>query len=107
MENQHLAGFEKALQAWDDQRFITRDDLRALAMFNMYLVNLLEAQGYSYDGHSLNIKTPMCLLVVRGTSDGVPQIVFTSARTPIGCIRIFVRKVEGEMLEWRPDKFRS
>ena len=106
MKSPYLEQFEQSLPDWVDERFISREDFRATAMFSMYLVNLLEGVGATYDGHSLSIKTPMCLLVVRGTVDGVPHIVFTSARTPIGCIRIFIRKLEGDMLEWRPDKFR-
>ena len=107
MDSPHLDEFDASLEGWTDERFISRQDLRAVAMFAVYLVNLLGTEGATYDGHSLTIKTPMCLLVVRGTIDGVPHIVFTSGRTPTACTRIFMRKLEEGLLEWRPDKFRS
>lgn len=107
MVSLHLAEFDKALEGWVDERFISREDFRAVAVFAVYLVNLLESEGATYDGHSLTIKTPMSLLVVRGTIDGVPHIVFTSGRTTTACMRIFLRKLEDGLLEWRPDRYRS
>lgn len=106
MENPYLEQFETALAAWSDHRFISRDELRAVAMFTMYLVNLLEGVGATYDGHSLRIGTPMCLLVVRGTLNAVPRVVFTSGRTPVACMRIFLRKLDEGLLEWVVDRFR-
>lgn len=107
MTTPHLEQFEKALETWTDERFISKDEVRTAAMFSMYLVNLLEAAGASYDGHSLRIGTPMCLLVVRGTLEGVPHVVFSSGRTPIACMRIFLRKLAEDLLEWSPDRFRQ
>lgn len=106
MAVEHLEQFRAALEGWTDERFISRDEIEAVAMFNMYLVNLLEDAGATYDGHSLRIGTPMCLLVVRGSLDGIPHVVFSSGRTPIACVRIFLRKLEEGLLEWTPDKFR-
>lgn len=107
MENDMTRSLEAALEGWTDERFISRDDLRTMAVFSIYLVNLLEGVGASYDGHSLRLGSPMCLLVVRGTIDGVPHVVFSSARTPIACMRIFLRKLEEGLLEWTKDKFRG
>lgn len=101
----HLKQFRASLQDWTDERFITREQLSAVAMFTVYLVNLLEDAGAVYTGHSLRVKSPMCLLVVRGSLDGIPHVVFTSGRTPLSCIRIFLRKLEEDLLEWSPDKF--
>lgn len=107
MKNAYLDGFRASLKDWVDERFLSKDDLYALAMFTMYLVNLLEDQGATYDGHSLRLGTYMCLLVVRGTVDGIPSVVFTNGHTPISCIRIFIRKAEAEVLEWTKDRFRQ
>ncbi len=103
----HLEGFEEALQTWKDQRFLTREQLRCVAMFHVYLVNLSEAQGWVYDGHSFKRGTPMGCLTVRATIDSVPYVVFTSARTSLGSVVTFIRKLEAELLEWVPDRFRS
>ena len=105
-DSEHVAEFEKALAAWDDHRFLTADQLRDLAMFSLYLVNLAEADGWEYDGHSWKKALPLGCLTVRATVEGVPSVVFTSGRTYTGCVSIFLRKLAGDMLEWRPDKFR-
>ena len=102
----HLEQFDESLKGWTDERFISREDVRTVAIFAEYLVNLLEAEGASYDGHSLRIGTPMCLLVVRGTIDSIPHVAFTSARTPTACMRIFLRKLDEERVEWTVDRYR-
>lgn len=107
MESPHLDGFREALALWTDERFLRRDELYALAMFFLYLVNLSESDGWVYDGHSLKIGAPMCTLTVKAHIDGVPQVVFTSGRDGASCVRMFVRKLEAELLEWRPDKYRE
>ena len=106
MTNPYIEQFDKALETWGDQRFATREQVRDLLMFFLYLVNLTEADGWTYDGHSLNVGSPFCRLVVRGTIDGVPHVVFTSGRTPMGCIHIFLRKLDNGWLEWQVDRFR-
>lgn len=106
-DNGHLEQFELALGDWKDERFITREQLKDLAMFNLYLVNLAEDDGWSYAGHSLKMGTPMCLLVVKAWENETPLVVFTSGRTPTKCVRIFLRKLREDLLEWREDKFRT
>lgn len=106
-DNQHLEGLREALEGWVDERFISRQEIESLAMFHMYLVNLAEMDGWTYDGHSLNIGLPMSRLVVRGTFDGVPHVVFTSGRTAVGCIGAFLRKLDEGWLEWSVDRFRQ
>lgn len=106
MDSPHIEEFLKALGGWTDERFISRAQLEDLAMFNLYLVNLAEADGWVYDGHSLKIGQPMSTLVVRATMEGTAYVVFTSGRTTTGCIRAFLRKLREGWLEWRPDRFR-
>lgn len=107
MENEYLEQFAAVLADWTDERFISRQQLRALAMFYMYLVNLSEADGWVYDGHSFKVGTPMSCLTVKATIDGIPQVVFTSGRTAISCVVTFVRKLEEGWLEWRNDRYRQ
>ena len=107
MANPHLDEFRQALQGWDDERFLKRDELYALAMFFLYIVNLSEAGDWVYDGHSLKMGSPMCTLTVKAHIDGAPQVVFTSGRDSASCVRMFIRKLEANLLEWRPDQYRS
>lgn len=102
-----LVEFEASLKDWTDERFVSRTQIRALSMFSEYLVNLAEADGWQYDGHSMKMGHPMCCLTVKATIDDIPQVVFTSARTPTGCIVTFVRKLETELLEWQNDRYRQ
>ena len=107
MTNQHVEAFLTALEDWIDQRFITREELRALAMFSLYIVNLLDALGWSYYGHTYSQKGKMGCLVVKADHEGTPHVVFTNARTYTGSVVIFLRRLEADCLEWRPDRFRA
>lgn len=107
IENQHVEGFSEAVKGWTDERMVSRKQLYALAMFSLYLVNLAEADGWSYDGHSWTQKSVMGTLTVRATIDGVPHVVFTSARTYTGSIVTFIRKLEQDFLEWVQDRYRT
>lgn len=106
-DNGHIGEFRKSLADWTDQRFITRDQIEALARFNMYLVNLAEDDGWLYHGHSLKMGAPMCCLVVKAWMDETPMVVFTSARTPTGCVVAFLRKLDNNLLEWVEDRYRQ
>lgn len=106
MNSPFLEHFEQALEQWQDERVLSREDIRVWFRFHMYLVNLSEADGWTYDGHSLRMGEPMCLLVVRATFDGVAHVAFSSGRTPTGSMRAFLRKMEEGWLEWQVDRFR-
>lgn len=101
----HVAGFETALLDWTDNRFITRDEIRTVAMFLVHLVNLADQKGWALRGWSWKASEYLGVLVVKATVDGTPQVVFTNAKTPISSMRIFLRKLEGDFLEWVPDRF--
>lgn len=103
--NQHVDGLEEVLKGWTDQRFVTADEIRTLAMFHKYLVNLAEDDGWVYRGHSWKESDYLGCLVVKATVKDTPSVVFTNARTLIGSMRIFLKKLEGEFLEWVPDKY--
>lgn len=76
-----------------------------MTMFIMHLVNLAEAQGWVYRGHSWKESEYLGCLVVKAIVNGVPSVVFTNARTPVNSMRIFLRKLEGDFLEWVKDKY--
>ncbi len=107
MENPHIEGFDEALKSWTDERFASKEELRAMAMFHLYLVNLAEDDGWCYDGHSFKVSTGMSCLVVKSSIEGTPWVVFTNGRSSISCIKIFIRKLEAGVLEWREDRYRQ
>ncbi len=107
MANQYLDEFEKALETWTDERFVTRVQVRSLAMFSVYIVNFAEAGGWEYSGHSYKPGVPMGCLTVKAYVDDLPVVVFTSGRTHTSCVQTFIRKVETDLLEWRPDRYRE
>lgn len=106
-DSEYLEQFRKAVETWTDERFLSRKQLLAAATFFLYLVNLAEEDGWSYDGHSMRVGIPICLLVVKATFDGAPYVVFTSARTTMGCVVTFMRKLAEGLLEWREDRYRQ
>lgn len=105
--SEHVKVFEQSLTDWTDSRFLTRDQLRVVAMFTLYLVNLAEADGWDLHGYSWKESAHLGCLVVKATVDGVPSVVFTNAKTPIAGMSIFLRKMEADLLEWLPDKYRQ
>lgn len=104
--NPHVEEFDRSLETWTDERFISRAELRALAMFSLYLVNLLEHIGWQYYGHTHKQTGKMGCLVVKADHEGTPHVVFTNARTYTGCVVVFLRRLEADTLQWRPDRYR-
>lgn len=104
--SEYLEEFRKSLEGWTDERMITRQQLDDLTMFNLYIVNLADDDGWVYNGHSLSYTQTMCRLVVRGTINDLPYVVFSTGRTPTGSVRAFLRKMDEGRLEWSKDKYR-
>lgn len=106
-DSKYLLEFDKALKGWTDERFVSRQALRDLALLYEYIVNLADEDGWEYCGHSLQVKGPTATLVVRAKLEGIPHIVFSSGRTATGCVRAFMRKMEEGWLEWQVDRYRT
>lgn len=107
MENPHVKRLDESLKDWVDERFVSKAEIRALAMFSVYLVNLAEQDGWQYDGHSFKVGVPVSVLTVKATIDGIPQVVFTSGWTHTACVQTFIKKLEQGWLEWRNDRYRQ
>lgn len=105
IDNEYVRQFDKALSTWTDSRFISAADIRTVAMFTMYIVNLADADGWVYRGHSWKESDHMGCLVVKAVVDEVPSVVFTSAKTLTGGMRIFFRKMDADLLEWVEDRY--
>lgn len=101
----YVKQFDEALEAWTDHRFVSAQDIRTMAMFLMYLVNLADDKDWVYRGHSWKESERLGCLVVKAVVDGVPSVVFTNAKTAVASMRIFLRKLEADFLEWMPDKY--
>lgn len=104
-DTETIRRFDEALGTWTDTRFVSAEEIRTMAMFLLYIVNLADHAGWKYRGHSWKESEYLGCLVVKAVVDGVPSVVFTNAKTVVSCMRIFLRKVEHEMLEWVPDKY--
>lgn len=103
----HLEELDQELESWTLSRFITKKEMRGVYRFTKYLVNLGDANGWTYDGHSYREGTPMGLMTVRGTVDGTPMISFVSGRGLLECMGIFGDLAELDALQWRPDQYRT
>ena len=103
----YVEQFDSSLATWTDERFVSREDLRALSMFSVYLVNLADADGWVYDGHSFKVGAALGCLVIKATMDDAPVVSFISGRTFINCVKIFLRRLDSDTVEWRKDKFRG
>lgn len=104
-DKEYVQQFRKSLEGWTDHRFVSAQDIETMAMFLMYLVNLADRDGWVCRGHSWKESDYLGCLVVKAVVDGVPSVVFTNAKTPVIGMRIFLRKLEGDFLEWIPDKY--
>lgn len=98
--------FDVMLQGWIDERHLSRKHLYALWVFTTYLENVAESQDWRYDGHSWKNSSPLGTLVVKATIDAVPVVCFTSARTNLKAITIFVGKLIEDSVMWVKDKYR-
>ena len=104
-ENGVLREFAIALSDWTDNRFVTKEDISTHAIFLMYLVNLSDAYGWEYLGHSWRERANLGCLVVKAKMGGAQYVAFTSAQTPTHGMRIFLRKMEEERVEWVEDRY--
>jgi len=74
-------------------------------MFCLYIVNLAEHGGWQYRGHSWKESEYLGCLTVKAVVDGIPSVVFTSAKTATSGMSIFLRKMDADLLEWVKDKY--
>ncbi len=88
-----------------DQRAVSEQDLRLYVWFHEYLFNEILELGGLERGYTFRQKAETCLLIYKATFDNIPQVVFLTARTPVGCIRILCRQFYAETLRWTKDKY--
>lgn len=88
-----------------DQRYISEQDLRLLVWFHNQLYNEMLKVGRLERRYSFRQRDQTCLLVYSVTWEDIPQVVFITSDTPIGCIRTLFRKFYAETLKWVRDKY--
>lgn len=107
LESPHAEAFRVALEEWVDERHLSRSQVFALWVVGSYLENVFESQEWVLNGHSWKASAPMGTMVVKATVDGVPVVCFTSARTFVNAVSIFVRKLTEDSISWVKDKYRT
>jgi hypothetical protein len=97
------------LQAMSVEGFVGRDrtsqELRVLYWFHEYLAGEMAQIGAVETGYSFSQKGTNCLMVYKAVREGIPQVVFTSEHTPMGCMISFCRRFYGGRLKWANDKY--
>lgn len=88
-----------------DQRYISEQDIRLYVWFHEHLFNEILNVGGQERGYTFRQRGETCLLIYKATFEGVHQVVFLTASTPIGCIRILFRQFYAEKLRWVSDKY--
>jgi len=92
-------------QVTDIREFERKEDVRAMFLFALFMVNFLGSKGYEYRGHNIKYLGWQSLLVVKASAGDTPLVAFVNERTPISCMRVFCRKFEEDRVSWQADKF--
>lgn len=88
-----------------DQRAVSEQDLRLYVWFHEYLYNEILDLGGQERGYTFRERGDTCLLIYKATFDDIPQVVFVTSQTPVGCMRIFCRQFYADKLRWTNDKY--
>lgn len=107
LDSPYATAFRAALETWTDERHLSRSQVWSLWVFTAYMENVADAGAWRYDGHSWKNSAGMGVLVVKATVSGLPVVCFTSARTSLNAISIFVRKLSEDGVVWVKDKYRT
>lgn len=90
---------------YKDNRILTELEHRCLVWYFLYVQNVLSQFSMEWVGCTFSQKETYFLLTTKVVREGVRQVVFTSGRTPIDCVRIFVRKWHDDTLEYYEDQY--
>lgn len=90
---------------YKDNRVLSQLEHRCLVWYFLYLQNVLSQFGLEYKGSVFRQGEAQCLLVTKAYRGATQLVAYTSGRTTIDCVRIFVRKWHDDSLEWFPDRY--
>lgn len=89
----------------NDQRAEFNQEAKLCYWFHMFMDHELAQFGRVLTGYVFRQSEESCLLVVKAKAAGTQDVVYCTARDPIGCMRIFCRKLYAETLTWKRDKY--
>ena len=97
------------LRGFTEDEILDRDrnerDFRAYIYFFELLLFHESTTTRTIQGCSFSQRRDDVLLVVKSTDNGIPQVAYTTEKTPRGCIVSFGRRyLEGRVV-WHPDKY--
>ena len=84
---------------------LSEEEIRALVWFLHYGQNVYSQSGRDWTGATFRQRETTCLLVAKSRLGDIPQVVFVTDRTPVGCILAFAKQWEADTLTWVPDKY--
>lgn len=93
------------LEQWKDNRSITSAEVDVLLRFFYHAYADEVKTGATLRGFSFRLKEDDCLLVVKVTRDGVPEVVFVSSSSPMGCMRKWLRMIDSGDIKYLPDRY--
>lgn len=88
-----------------DHRMAYNLEAKIAYWFHMFMDHELLNFGMVLTGYVFRQQEVQTLLIVKATRGDIRQVVFVSGQTPIGCMRVFCRKLYAETLAWKRDKY--
>lgn len=83
-----------------------RDEMAALGLLlDWELAKFLSRAGMTLVSQSFKCSKDDTLMVVKVLAGEAQYVVFVTRRTPMDCVRTFVRKLDSSALALYPDKF--
>lgn len=105
IDEKYLDEVAAAMEQWTDMRVLHVDDLEDLVLFWCYVPKALSQLGIRFKGYQLRQRDGQYLLMVKGSQNDTPLVVFLTSATTTGCVRLFVSQLEGDRLNWVRDKY--
>jgi len=83
----------------------TSQELRLYHWFHAYLCDEMGQIGREEISYTFRQSHQGTLLIYKTRHEGTQWVVFVTAGTPVGCMRILCRQFYNETLKWVPDKY--
>jgi hypothetical protein len=90
---------------YKEGRVVTPLELRALVWFFVYGQNVFSESGRDWRGATFRQDETVCIMTTKSTRDGIPEVAYTTARTPTDCVVSFCKRWHKDTVEWNFDKY--
>lgn len=97
--------YESLCSQVSDYRVYDKQDVASILLFGFHIVDFLHNHGIEYRGHNLKNMGWATMLVLKVTIGETQLVGFVTEQNPAHCMRIAVRKIEENRMEWTTDKF--